>query len=172
MFLLFMGWFALVAKVFSVQVIQSKEYTELAEKQAMRRKILHPSRGEIHDRNGKKMAINAEVDVNYQEGNEKISRQLRRVLPFGHTAGQLIGNVGNEGYGQVGIEYSMDRTLRGEDGWEYMRITVQKKYHPDFKEQRREPVHGKTIVLSIDVELQKIAELALERGIQRVGAIA
>lgn len=160
----------LVGRVFYIQVISGKAYASLVEKQAVRRKILPPRRGEIWDRHGKRMSINADIDVRVQQGKTSKMREIQRVAPYGHVAGQVIGNVGHDGYGQVGLEYSLDQVLRGEDGYEYIRMTVDKKYHPNFKGQRRDPVDGNNVILSIDVELQKIAEQALERGVKRVKA--
>jgi len=160
----------LIARVFYIQVIKGKSYAVLAEKQAVRRKILTPKRGEILDRYGKRMAINASVRVSIDKSQSGQNRDVQRVAPNGHVAGQIIGNVGNEGYGQTGLEYSFDQKLRGDDGYEYIRITVDRKYHPDFKGQRLDPVDGKNVLTSLDLELQKVAEQALERGVRRVQA--
>jgi cell division protein FtsI/penicillin-binding protein 2 len=97
-------------------------------------------------------------------------RDLTRVAPMGALAGQVLGTVGKDGYGQLGLEYFLDKELRGTDGWKYVRQDVKKRYYPGFSERRKEAENGLNVILTLDAKLQGILEHALERGVQKAGA--
>ncbi|HLP41948.1 MAG TPA: penicillin-binding transpeptidase domain-containing protein, partial [Fibrobacteria bacterium] len=95
---------------------------------------------------------------------------LTRVAPMGALAGQVLGTVGRDGYGQLGLELFLDKELRGTDGWKYVRQDVRKRYYPGFGERMKEAENGLNVVLTLDAKLQGIVERALERGVQKAGA--
>jgi len=169
---LFFTWMFMVGKVFHIQMIKSSHYAELAEKQSMRRTILPPKRGEIFDRKSRILVQNAKVKLKYHEGKQEKERLLNRVAPNGRLAGQVLGNIGKDGYGQLGLEYNQDKALRGQDGWSYTRFDVHRKYYPGIKEQIKDPIAGYNILTTLDIDIQKISEQALERGIKRTGALS
>ncbi len=165
-----LAWLGIVAKIFVLQVVKREYYTQLAQKQSLRRKIISPQRGEVFDNMGNKLIMNANLDVTYAEGKTKHQRHLRRVCPFGSLAGQVLGNIGRDGFGQLGLEYEQDKILRGADGWRYSRYDVGRKYYPGFQEEKKEPVNGVNLGTTIDVDIQQITERALEKGVIRVRA--
>jgi len=168
---LLLTWVFMVSRVFQIQMVKSDHYAEIAEKQSMRRTILPPKRGEIFDRKNRALIQNAKVTLKYKEGSHEKQRNLKRVAPHGRLAGQVLGNIGKDGYGQLGLEYNQDNSLRGQDGWSYTRYDVRRKYYPGVKEKIKEPISGQNIVSTIDIDIQKISEQALERGINRTGAL-
>ncbi len=168
--LLAMAWTGMLVRVFFVQVVQAEEYRELARNQSVRRTILPPKRGEILDRNLHKLVVNAEVEIEAAPLTGKEGRRLNRICSHGTLAGQVLGNVGRDGYGLLGLEYALDRELRGSDGWQYQRVDARHRFYPDFEARKQEPVNGKTVVLTLDAKIQSIVEHALERGVHRVGA--
>jgi cell division protein FtsI/penicillin-binding protein 2 len=169
--LLGLSWMGMTARIYHIQVVKRDYYAGLAHKQSVRRSIIAPQRGEIFDRKGRRLVYNAKVDLEFSEGRRQKKRQLKRVAPYGHLAGQVLGNLGRDGYGQLGLEYNQDKILRGVDGWKYARYDVARNYHPGFEEQKQDPVNGNSIVTTIDIDIQKIAERALEKGIKRVEAL-
>lgn len=182
-FLLALAWLGMFLRVAWVQVVKSGYYSDMASSQSIRRNVVAPKRGEILDRDMQKLVVNADVEmesgaraqvkapgkavVNARPGR---MRKLTRVCPQGALAGQVLGTVGKDGYGQLGLEYFLDKELRGTDGWKYLRHDVKNRYYPGFQERQKEAVNGMNVVLTLDSRLQEIVEHALERGVQKAGA--
>jgi cell division protein FtsI (penicillin-binding protein 3) len=176
-FLLALAWIGMLSRVAWVQVVKSGYYSEMAASQSIRRNVVAPKRGEILDRDLQKLVVNADVEM--ESGMRSDSkgrnigtrmRKLSRVCPQGALAGQVLGTVGKDGYGQLGLEYFLDKELRGTDGWKYLRHDVKNRYYPGFQERQKEAVNGMNVVLTLDSKLQEITEHALERGVQKAGA--
>jgi cell division protein FtsI/penicillin-binding protein 2 len=175
-FLLALAWFGMILRVSWVQVVKSGYYSEMASSQSIRRNVVAPKRGEILDRDLQKLVVNADVELDAASFPEAKAngpvkmRKLSRVCPQGTLAGQVLGTVGKDGYGQLGLEYFLDKDLRGTDGWKYQRHDVKNHYYPGFEERQKEAVNGTNVVLTLDSRLQEITEHALERGVQKAGA--
>lgn len=95
----------------------------------------------------------------------------QRVYPEGALAAQTLGFVNTDGEGQYGVEGALDDELAGEDG--VMRSVTDISNVPltlGRDNIRKEPVHGKDVVLSIDRNIQAYAKEALRRGMREVGA--
>ena len=167
-FLLAIAWLGMLGRVAWVQVVKSGYYSELAASQSIRRNVVAPKRGEILDRDLRKLVVNADVELQ-SETTARI-RRISRVCPQGSLAGQVLGTVGKDGYGQLGLEYFLDRELRGTDGWKYLRHDVKNRYYPGFEEKKKEALDGMNVVLTLDSRMQEIVEHALERGVQKAGA--
>jgi cell division protein FtsI/penicillin-binding protein 2 len=173
-FLLALVWAGMFARVAWVQVVQADHYREIAWNQSIRRNVVAPMRGEILDRNARKLVVNADVKVPVGHGREASGqgrlRAISRVAPMGSLAGQVLGTVGKDGYGQLGLEYFLDKELRGTDGWKYIRQDVRKRYYPGFEERKKEAENGLNVILTLDARLQGMVEHALARGVQKAGA--
>lgn len=167
-FLLALVWAGMFARVAWVQVVDAGRYQEIAYQQSVRRNVVAPMRGEILDREARKLVVNA--DVKMAPAGADRARKLTRVAPMGALAGQVLGTVGKDGYGQLGLEYFLDKELRGTDGWKYVRQDVQRRYYPGFSERRKEAENGLNVILTLDSKLQGILEHALERGVVKAGA--
>jgi cell division protein FtsI/penicillin-binding protein 2 len=161
-------WLFMLGRVFHVQVLQSNGYQDMAASQSVRRDVLLPRRGEIFDRQLNQLAVNAELKLS-DDGKGR-DWTLSRVCPNGALAGQVLGNVGRDGFGQAGLELANDKVLRGSDGWRYARHDVRNRYYPEFDPRAEQAVDGRDVILTLDLPLQAIVEQALERGVQRVGA--
>jgi len=170
-FLFALAWLGMLGRVAYVQIVQSGYYQGLAYTQSIHRNVVAPKRGEILDREFQKLVVNADVELESGAGSQSARmRKLSRVCPQGTLAGQVLGTVGKDGYGQLGLEYFLDRELRGTDGWKYIRHDVKNHYYPGFAEHQKDAVNGMNVVLTIDSKLQEIVERALERGVQKAGA--
>ncbi len=173
--LFILAWLGMIARVAYVQVIQSGYYRALAYSQSVHRNVLAPKRGEILDKDYQKLVVNADVELEPGDdgvgsGNGIRARRITRVCPQGTLAGQVLGTVGKDGYGQLGLEYFLDKELRGTDGWKYFRHDVKNRYYPGIGDQQKEAVNGLNVVLTLDGKLQEVVERALERGVQKAGA--
>lgn len=110
------------------------------------------------------------------------TRPVRR-YPLGETLCHTIGTLGEispsevqqfarQGYrtgdmvGKAGIEKEYERYLRGEEGWE--QIEIDAKGHQLATVSRKPPTTGQDVFLTIDADLQRLAE---EVFIHRAGAI-
>jgi cell division protein FtsI (penicillin-binding protein 3) len=96
----------------------------------------------------------------------------RRTYPSGRVAGGVVGFVGEEGHGLAGLEMSLDEQLSGEDG--YLRYEVSGESRsarpiPGGATEEKEPVDGSDVVLSLDRDLQWMAEDALAEAVRTVG---
>lgn len=93
-----------------------------------------------------------------------------RVFPQGPLARPLLGSVSPEGEGRSGLELTLDSLLRGTPGEALRRRDARGGEYrlPDAEITRSRPGHD--VRLTLDIELQKIAEDALERALQNTGA--
>jgi penicillin-binding protein 2 len=118
-----------------------------------------------------------------------LDQQPQRLYKFGKTACHIIGYVGQvsakqldnpkfqeAGYkmgdiiGQGGIEASYDKILRGQDG--KRRIIVDSRGRPIRELDIIPPIRGQDIELTIDLDIQRIAEEQFEKTQDKGAAIA
>jgi cell division protein FtsI/penicillin-binding protein 2 len=83
----------------------------------------------------------------------------RRTYPRDFLASQLLGSVGSEGTGLTGLEYSLDRQLRGADG--ERRLVKDALGEAIELRETRHTRPGSTIRLTIDEAIQDKAEEVL-----------
>ncbi len=96
---------------------------------------------------------------------------LGREHPMGRLARPLIGRTDREsGHGTEGIEASYDSLLAGTPGVERVLIDVNGRAVPIPGTTVQEPRSGHDLVLTIDHELQGIAEGALARAVEQFEA--
>ena len=93
-----------------------------------------------------------------------------RVHPQGSLAEALLGAVTPEGKGRSGLELALDSLLRGEAGAALRRRDAMGGRYRLPDAQISAPRPGHDVVLTLDPELQHIAEDALERAMQETGA--
>ena len=86
-----------------------------------------------------------------------------RSYPNHQLAAHVVGNVNAEGEGAAGIEEKLNKELAGTPG--LMRIKVDVTQRPYGSELATPPVSGKTIGLTIDAEVQGVAEDALQAAV-------
>jgi len=99
-----------------------------------------------------------------------VSTWLARDYPKNHRAGQVIGVVGRDGFGLEGLEAAQESVLRGAAGSlgtvrDARRRTLWVTA-PDYVA----PVNGRSVVLTIDLTIQAIAEEALQTVCNEFGA--
>lgn len=114
----------------------------------------------------------------------EISSETVRNYPGGSLASHILGYMGSisdseyesyveeKGYraddliGKDGIEASMEDKLRGSDGVKTIQVNSRGEYIKTLSET--EPVSGRSVYLTIDMDLQETAEEALEKVIKCV----
>lgn len=93
-----------------------------------------------------------------------------RVYPEGDLARSLLGGVTSEGEGVSGLELVLDSLLRGSPGELVGRRDARGELYPLRRPSQRVAIPGRDVVLTIDAELQAIAEAALAEALERTGA--
>jgi cell division protein FtsI (penicillin-binding protein 3) len=84
-------------------------------------------------------------------------------------AAQVLGEVGMEDSGQSGIEHEFDDQLRGRAGKMFISVDARKQWFSDVEKQ---PETGDSLVLTVDKNIQYIAEKELEQAIHDTQSIA
>lgn len=84
-----------------------------------------------------------------------------RFYPMGSLAAHLLGGTMKDGHGLDGLELKFDKLLSGKDG--YARMLKDASHHPLAMnaEDYLPPEHGQHLILTIDANIQMIAEQEL-----------
>jgi len=96
-------------------------------------------------------------------------KEPKRFYPARDLAAQVLGSVGMEDSGLSGIEHAFDDELAGRPGKMFISVDARKQWFSDVETQ---PTPGQNIVLTIDKNIQYIAEKELEQAIHDTQAIA
>jgi len=93
-----------------------------------------------------------------------------RVYPEGSLARTLLGSVNAGGRGRSGLELVLDSLLQGAPGAALTRRDARGQTYRIPDGEVRQPQPGDDVELTIDAELQRIAEDALDRALKETGA--
>ena len=96
-------------------------------------------------------------------------KEPKRFYPARDLAAQVLGSVGMEDSGQSGIEHEFDDELRGRAGKMFISVDARKQWFADVETQ---PDPGDNLVLTIDKNIQYVAEKELDQAIHDTQAIA
>jgi cell division protein FtsI (penicillin-binding protein 3) len=96
-------------------------------------------------------------------------KEPKRFYPARDLAAQVVGTVGMEDSGQSGIEHAFDDELRGRAGKMFISVDARRQWFSDVEKQ---PEPGESLVLTIDKNIQYIAEKELDQAIHDTQAIA
>ena len=96
-------------------------------------------------------------------------KEPKRFYPARDLAAQVLGSVGMEDSGQSGIEHEFENQLRGRPGKMFISVDAHKQWFSDVETQ---PDPGDNLVLTIDKNIQYIAEKELSQAIDDTHAIA
>jgi cell division protein FtsI (penicillin-binding protein 3) len=96
-------------------------------------------------------------------------KEPKRFYPARDLAAQVVGSVGMEDTGQSGIEHEFDEELRGRPGRMLISVDARRQWFSDVEKQ---PEAGDSIALTIDKNIQYIAEKELDQAIHDTQAIA
>ena len=238
--LLFMILIGRIVYIEFFYTVDGKKLKEKAYLQSTQNKILTAKRGTIFDRNGKTLALSADVDtitvnpaylkvkknavVDQVATNEKIARiadkivklfgadkdtiinklksnkptetlvskvektkideltkwlkdnkytsginidpDTKRYYPYNNLASHVIGFVGSDNQGLEGIENRYDVTLRGKEGRLTTAVDVTRDEIPDNHQEYIAPENGSNVYLTIDSNIQIIAEKYLKQAVE------
>lgn len=99
----------------------------------------------------------------------ELIREQERIYPYKHVAGQLIGFVGMDGRGLEGLERSFDDELSGLPVRQmFQRDASGRLFYMDNNDD--EMPESEDLRLTIDVQVQFMAEEVLSKGVEEVAA--
>ena len=115
--------------------------------------------------------VDAETAARVRELNLKgiyLQKEFKRFYPDSDLAAQVLGYVGTEDAGLGGLELKFDDEMHGAPG--HMLTALDAKRHVMGSEER-EPLPGENLVLSIDANIQYLAERALDAQVEKMKAL-
>jgi cell division protein FtsI (penicillin-binding protein 3) len=115
--------------------------------------------------------VTPEMAERVQEMNLKgiyVQKEFKRFYPNNDLAAHVLGYVGTDDEGLGGLEREFDEDLHGEPG--HMLTAVDAKRHVMGSEEN-EPMPGENLVLSIDANIQYMAERALDEQVAKMKAL-
>jgi cell division protein FtsI/penicillin-binding protein 2 len=119
-------------------------------------------------------AIARQLDPLQLPGIGKIGETQRTyvdgAMPGTTLAANLLGFTNDAGTGNYGVEGYYDRILAGQAGFEATVRDLANRPIILSDRQRRDPVNGMTLQLSLDSTIQVVAERALADGLQKYQA--
>ena len=169
----------LLITLFTLTVVKGDYYRRLSEANRIREIPIEPKYGTIKDRKGFILSENKQVDVSLSQDFIRSARTYYFPEETAHIIGyrQLadkndISNdycprklIPNERVGKKGIEKLYDCDLRGTPGKKLVEVNASGKKEGVIAVIP--PIDGKTVQLALDIELQRVAYLALKgrRGV-------
>ncbi|MGA7687464.1 MAG: penicillin-binding transpeptidase domain-containing protein [Terriglobales bacterium] len=96
-------------------------------------------------------------------------KEPKRFYPKRELAAQVLGYVGTEDQGLSGLERQFNSQLQGKPGKLMISVDARKRW---FASVEQDPKPGSNLVLTIDQNIQAIAERELQRGMEETKAIA
>lgn len=98
-----------------------------------------------------------------------IDEDVERTYPYSTLAANVIGFVGKDNQGIIGLESKYEDYLKGQAG-KILTQTDSKGLRVSDAEERVEPVNGDNLVTSIDVVIQQYAEQEIQAAVEAKGA--
>jgi cell division protein FtsI (penicillin-binding protein 3) len=96
-------------------------------------------------------------------------KESKRFYPKRELAAQVIGYVGTDDEGLSGIEREFDDKLHGKPGEMLVSVDARRKW---FGSVEKQPEPGQNVVLTIDQQIQYIAERELQTAIEQTHAVS
>ena len=93
-----------------------------------------------------------------------VDEDVERVYPYSSLAAQVIGFVGKDNQGIIGLEAKYDEALKGKQGKILTRTDVRGKELGGHQD-RIAPVDGADLVTSLDLTVQQYAEQTIEKAV-------
>lgn len=94
-----------------------------------------------------------------------IDEDVKRVYPYSELASQVIGFVGKDNQGIIGLEAKYDKFLEGKSG-KILTLTDSRGLEVKSEQERLAPEEGGNLVTSLDVVVQQYAEQTLAKVVE------
>ena len=99
-----------------------------------------------------------------------VDEDYKRYYPYSTLASHVIGFTGADNQGIIGLEVSYDKYLQGIDGAILTLTNANGIEIENAAEDRREPVSGNSLLLSLDINIQQYAEQAAKKVMEQKSA--
>ena len=106
------------------------------------------------------------LEENKAKAGVNIDADVKRYYPYNNLASNVIGFCGSNNQGLDGIELRYDDVLKGTSGRLTTAIDVTREAIPDQNEEYIAPENGSNIYLTIDSNIQTIAEKYLKQAVE------
>ena len=90
--------------------------------------------------------------------------ESKRYYPYGTVAAHVLGTVGLDHFGQAGLEQEFEARLRGRPGLGVLQYDARQRRYGT--QTLRPPVPGDDLILDLDLDIQSLAHLELERAVR------
>ncbi len=94
-----------------------------------------------------------------------VDEDVKRIYPYSNIASQVIGFVGKDNQGIIGLEAKYDEYLKGKEG-KILTLTDSKGLEVDSTQERIAPIDGYNLVTSIDIIIQQYAEQTIKKAVE------
>lgn len=99
----------------------------------------------------------------------EVDEDVRRVYPYSEMAAQVVGFVGKDNQGIIGLEAKYDELLEGKQG-KILTLTDSRGNKVENGQERIPPEDGKNLVTTLDVVLQQYAEQTIAKAVESKSA--
>lgn len=99
-----------------------------------------------------------------------VDEDILRVYPYNNLASHVVGFVGKDNQGIIGLEAKYDNYLKGEKGKIKTQTDGRGIELKNSEEDRIAPKAGYNLVTSIDINLQQFAEQTIEKAVKAKNA--
>lgn len=90
----------------------------------------------------------------------KVDEDYKRYYPYGSLASKVIGFTGGDNQGIIGLEVKYEDILKGESGKILTTTDARGVELDELGETREDPTQGKSLMVSLDVNIQEYAQQA------------
>lgn len=174
-----LGVFAiLAARIMYIWVENGKTYETMAISQQKRQVTVKSLRGDIEDRNGKKLTDSVKEKKYLTKSGEIMTRnneaeyefEIERRTP--DTANHIIGYTNGDGQGVCGVEKTYDSLLKNKGNviLSYMADAMGTPVDSFVVNSNRKSDSAR-VCLTIDADVQKIAEDVMDKYIKKGAAV-
>ena len=108
----------------------------------------------------------------YNLAGVMVDEDYKRYYPYSTLASHVIGFTGADNQGIIGLEVTYDKYLQGQDGAILTLTNARGIEIENAAENRKEPVNGKGLLLSLDINIQQYAEQAAKKVLEQKQAKA
>lgn len=95
-----------------------------------------------------------------------VDEDIKRIYPYSNLASQVIGFVGKDNQGIVGLEAKYEEYLKGQSGKILTETDVRGREVSFSQKYRIPPVDGYHLVTGLDVVIQQYAEQTLQKAVE------
>ncbi|MCC7158544.1 MAG: transpeptidase family protein, partial [Ignavibacteria bacterium] len=126
----------------------------------------------LNTRNTSFIWLERRIDPKYENQVKDINisgviklNEPNRVFNYDRLSSQLVGFTNIDNIGLSGVELELNDLLSGKDGYVVMQKDGLGKKRPAVEYPRKEPLDGNNVLLTIDMNIQKIVEEELSAGV-------